>query len=120
MEQAINGEELQRPYIGIRYDTIDAQLALDEDLPVTSGAWVSTENDPTGRPPITPGSPAEAAGIEPGDIITAIDDTRIDVEHPLNAVLAQYGPGDTVTLEILRDGETISIDVTLAVRPANP
>ena len=42
------------------------------------------------------------------------------MEHPLNAVLAQYGPGDTVTLEILRDGETISIDVTLAVRPANP
>jgi 2-alkenal reductase len=120
MEQAINGDELQRPYIGIRYDTIDAQLALDEDLPVTSGAWVSTENDPTGRPPITPGSPAEAAGIEPGDIITAIDSTRIDIEHPLNAVLAQYSPGDTVTLEILRDGETLSIDVTLAVRPANP
>ena len=120
MEQAINGQELQRPYVGIRYDTIDAQLAKDEGLPVTSGAWVSTENDPTGRPPITPGSPAEAAGIEPGDIITAIDSTRIDIEHPLNAVLAQYSPGDTVTLEILRDGETLSIDVTLAVRPANP
>ncbi len=120
MDQAIRGDELQRPYIGIRYDTIDAQLAKDLSLPVTSGALVSEELDSTGRPPITPGSPAEAAGIAPGDIITAIGDTRIDAEHPLNAVLAGYAPGDTVTLEILRDGQTLLIDVTLAVRPVNP
>jgi S1-C subfamily serine protease len=120
MDQAIAGKELQRPYIGISYETIDAQLAKELSLPVTEGALVSRQPDPTGEPPIKPGSPAAAAGIEPGDIITAIGDTVIDTEHPLNAVLAQSSPGDTVTLKILRGGDAISIDITLAIRPANP
>ena len=120
MEQAIAGKELQRPYIGIRYEPIDAQLAKDLSLPVTEGALVSRQSDASGEPPIKPGSPAAAAGIEPGDIITAINETVIDTEHPLNAVLAQSSPGDTVTLKILRGGSSISIDVTLAIRPANP
>jgi S1-C subfamily serine protease len=120
MEQAIAGEELQRPFIGIRYEPIDAQLAKDQSLPVEEGALVSREADSAGRPPITPGSPAAAAGIQPGDIITGIDDITIDSEHPVNAVLAQYAPGDTVTLRVLRGGETLSIEVTLGVRPANP
>ena len=120
MAQATAGEELQRPFIGIRYEPIDAQLAKEEDLPVEQGALVSREADVTGRPPITAGSPAAAAGIQPGDIITAIDATIVDTEHPLNAVLAQYGPGDTVALTVLRGGETLTIDVTLGVRPANP
>jgi S1-C subfamily serine protease len=96
------------------------QVAKDESLPVKSGALVSKEADQNGNPPITPGSPAAAAGIQPGDIITAIGSTTIDGEHPLDAVLAQSAPGDTVTLSILRDGQQTSVDVTLAVRPSNP
>jgi S1-C subfamily serine protease len=120
MEQALGGKPLQRPYIGIRYEDIDAQLAKDESLPVKAGALVSRENDPNGNPPITPGSPAQAAGIQPGDIITAIGATTIDGEHPLDAVLAQSSPGDTVTLQVLRGGQSTAVDVTLAVRPNNP
>jgi S1-C subfamily serine protease len=120
MEQALTGRELQRPYIGIRYEDIDAQLAKEESLPVKEGALVSRDVDQNGNPPITRGSPAEAAGIQPGDIITAIGATKIDGEHPLDLVLSQSSPGDTVTLEVLRDGQTAEIDVTLAVRPNNP
>ena len=120
MEQALAGQELQRPYIGIRYEDIDAQLAKDLSLPVKEGALVSTENDQNGNPPITNGSPAQAAGIQPGDIITAIGQTTVDGEHPLDAVLAQSSPGDTVVLSVLRDGQPITVEVTLAVRPTNP
>jgi S1-C subfamily serine protease len=120
MEQAIAGKELQRPYIGIRYQAIDAQLAKEESLTVKEGALVSKTPDENGRPPITPGSPAAKAGIEPGDIVVAIGDTKIDSEHPLNAVLAQSSPGDTVSLQVLRGSETLTVNVTLAVRPANP
>jgi S1-C subfamily serine protease len=120
MQQALAGQQLQRPYIGIRYEDIDAQLAKNESLPVKVGALVSRDADQNGNPPITPGSPAEAAGIEPGDIITAIGKTKIDIEHPLDAVLAQSAPGDTVTLSILRAGQPTTVDVTLAVRPSNP
>ena len=120
MEQALAGRELQRPYIGIRYEDIDAQLAKDESLPVKEGALVSREADQSGNPPITAGSPAEAAGIQPGDIITAIGSTKIDLEHPLDLVLSQSSPGDTVLLQVLRDGQGQTIEVTLAVRPNNP
>jgi serine protease Do len=120
MEQAIAGKELQRPYIGIRYEDIDAQLAKDLGLSVKQGALVSRENDAQGRPPITPGSPAAAADIRPGDIIVSIGATTIDLEHPLDAVLAQSAPGDTVTLQILRGGQTLNVLVTLTVRPVNP
>ena len=121
MEQALAGQELQRPYIGIRYEDIDAQLAKDESLPVEEGALVSRDADQNGNPPITAGSPSpEAAGIQPGDIITAIGSTKIDSEHPLDVVLAQSSPGDTVPLTVLRDGRAATIEVTLAVRPTNP
>jgi serine protease Do len=120
MQQALAGKQLQRPYIGIRYEDIDTQLAKDDNLPVKQGALVSRDADQNGNPPITAGSPAEAAGIQPGDIITAIGQTTIDVEHPLDSVLAQSSPGDTIQLHVLRGGQELTVDVTLAVRPSNP
>ena len=119
MEQAKAGKPLARPYIGIRYESIDKQLAKTESLPVEKGAWISPKPDSTGKPAVNPGSPAEAAGIKPGDIIVAIGATTIDTEHPLNAVLAQNAPGDTVDLKILRAGQTLTISVTLGTRPPN-
>jgi S1-C subfamily serine protease len=119
MEQAKAGKQLARPYIGVRYTPIDKQVAKTESLPVDQGAWVSPKADSTGKPAITPGSPAEAAGIKPGDIIVAIGDTKIDTEHPLNAVLAQNAPGDKIDLKVLRDGKTLTISVTLGTRPAD-
>jgi S1-C subfamily serine protease len=120
MAQALAGKQLQRPYIGIRYEDINAQLAKEDNLPVKVGALVSREADQNGNPPITAGSPAEAAGIQPGDIITAIGQTKIDTEHPLDAVLAQNAPGDTIQLSILRGGQPTDVSVTLAIRPSNP
>jgi S1-C subfamily serine protease len=70
-------------------------------------------------PAIVEGSPAAAAGLADGDIITSISGITIDGEHPLDAVLTQFKPGDTVTLEVLRDGTTIRLDVTLGTRPGN-
>jgi S1-C subfamily serine protease len=117
MEQAKAGKQLARPYIGIRYEPIDKQLAKTESLPVEQGAWISPVTDSTGKPPVNPGSPAEAAGIKVGDIVVAIGNTTIDTEHPLNAVLAQNAPGDTVDVKVLRNGQTLTIPVTLGTRP---
>jgi S1-C subfamily serine protease len=119
MAQAKAGKQLARPYIGVRYTAIDKQVAKTESLPVDQGAWVSPKADSTGKPAVTPGSPAEAAGIKAGDIIVAIGSTTIDKEHPLNAVLAQNAPGDKVDLKVLRDGKTLTLSVTLGTRPAN-
>ena len=120
MQQAVAGQELARPYIGIRYVAIDVQLARDLDLPVENGAYV-TVLDPEGQPSeeeaVVPDGPAADAGIRDGDIILTLEGQPIDVEHPLNASLSQFAPGQTVTLEILRDGERQNVDVTLGTRP---
>ena len=118
MRQALAGQKLARPYIGIHYLQIDAQVAKTKKLPVEQGAWVNADATSNG-PSVVAGGPAAAAGIKDGDIITRIGDQAIDTLHPLDAVLSQYSPGDVVALTILRDGATIKIDVTLGVRPAN-
>ncbi len=67
---------------------------------------------------IVPGSPAEQAGLQAGDIITALNGTALDGAHPLDLVLSQSEPGQAVTLDVVRDGQTIEVSLTLGTRPA--
>ncbi len=123
MRQALAGEALARPSSGIQYYAIDAKLQKEQSLAAASGAWVRILDEATGTPTdgnaVKAGSPAHAAGIQTNDIVVAINGLAIDAEHPLDAVLTQFAPGDTITLEILRGTDRISVLVTLGVRPAN-
>jgi S1-C subfamily serine protease len=122
MAQALAGQALSRPYIGVRFQPIDARLQRARDLPVDKGALIGPGQTGAGDsvPGVTPGSPAEAAGLKEGDIIVQLEGTPIDAEHPLEAVLTSYGPGQTVTLTVLRNGERLTIKVTLGTRPEQP
>ena len=122
MQQAIAGQPLARPWIGIRYETIDLQLQQQLKLPVGQGAYVSGGQDASGasQPAVVVGSPADKAGVKEGDIVTSIEGQSIDGDHPLDAVLTQFAPGRTVTLEINRAGKTLELQLTLGTRPTNP
>jgi 2-alkenal reductase len=63
------------------------------------------------------GTPAADAGLLEGDIITAVNGEVIDAETSLLDVLFGHRPGDTITLTVLRDGETLSLDLVLGTRP---
>jgi S1-C subfamily serine protease len=117
MRQALDGEEIARPYIGIRYVPIDPALAEAQDLPVDFGALVSAANSGDA---IIPGSPAEAAGLRAGDIIVAVDGEQISGDTDLSMLLVEHAPGDTVTLRVLRDNSTTEVDVTLGILPREP
>ncbi len=122
MGQAVAGKELARPFIGIRYVQINAQLAEDLDLDVETGAYVrilDAEGRPTNEAAVVADGPAAQAGIETGDIIVSIDGQTVDTEHPLNAVLSQFAPNQTVVVQILRDGSSRNVSVTLGVRPSD-
>ncbi len=54
---------------------------------------------------VEPDGPADQAGLEAGDVITAIDETELDGEADLADVIAAYEPGDAVTLEVKQPGE---------------
>ncbi len=119
MAQALAGQPLARPYVGIRYEVIDLQLKEREGLPVDHGALIGPGRDGSGGelPAIVPGGPADKAGLRDGDIIVAINDRQIDAEHPLDAVLSGFAPGQSVEVHILRGGEALTLSVTLGTRP---
>lgn len=104
------------PYLGVRYVMIDDDYAKANDLPVTDGALVIRGND--GKTlAVVPGSPADKAGIEENDIITAVDGVKLDSTHQLATELRQKAVGDTVTLKILHDGAEKTVTATLEERP---
>ena len=114
MQQAVEGEEIARPWIGIYYVPISPALAEAEDLPVEYGALIATEG---GESAVFPGSPAEAAGLQDGDIIVAIDGEEIGPGADLSMLIVPFSPGDTITLRVLRDSSTSEFDVTLGELP---
>ncbi len=118
MQQALAGEKLARPFIGIAYVLVDRGLAADFSLPVTSGAWVHKE-DSSGNSieAVDAGSPGEKAGIKTGDIITSVEGQTIDAFHRLEDLLVQYAPGRTISLQVYRAGGTVTVQVTLGTRP---
>ena len=117
MAQALDGQPLARPYMGVRYLAVDAQLAAERSLSIDFGALIADSPDGS-QPGVVPDGPADKAGLREGDVITAIDGTRIETRTPLEDLLAQHAPGDTITLEVVRDGRTVTVSLTLGTRPA--
>jgi putative serine protease PepD len=65
---------------------------------------------------VEPGSPADQAGIEEGDVILSIDDQAITGRAGMIAVVRDAQPGETIDITLERDGETITTEATLAER----
>ncbi len=108
--QLIATGQVQHPFIGVSYNAVDSTVAGQLGLKVTQGAVVMS---------VTSGSPAERAGLQQNDVITAIDGQKIDQDHSLVTVLFTHKSGDTVTLTINRNGAELQVKLTLAVNPSS-
>lgn len=91
----------------------------DEDQPVPKPRAEQRSQPPVGALllEIVPGSPADEAGLQADDIIVAIDGIPINRNHPLPDILAQYKPGDRVTVHFWRADQMDSVRVTLGKHP---
>ena len=67
---------------------------------------------------VVSGSPADKAGLQAGDVITAIDGKQIATADDLTALVNSYKPGDKAALTVDRNGSTKSISVTFGTRPS--
>lgn len=103
-KQLMQGETPSHAQLGVTTATVDAQAAQQYGLKVDAGAYVNS---------VTSGGAAEKAGIETGDIITKLGDSTISSASDLVIAVRSHNPGDTVTVEVNRDGETKSFNVTL-------
>lgn len=116
-EQLIANGRVRYPFLGVSYLMIDGQLASELGLPVQNGALIRPNSSGSGA--VQPGTAAARAGLQAGDIITALAGTRLDGNNSLRQLLLQHKPGDTVSLSFLRDGREQTIEVTLGERPNN-
>jgi S1-C subfamily serine protease len=105
-----------RPYLGVRYVLIDADLSKKNQLPVDYGALV-VRGDQRGELAIVPGSPADKAGIVENDIILEADGQKVDADHPLSGVVIRHKVGDTVSFKLYHKGDTTTVKVTLVEIP---
>jgi S1-C subfamily serine protease len=118
INQAIAGQPLTRPFLGVRYVAVDEGVQQREKLTIDHGVLLKKQLGDSGevRPAVEPGSPAAKAGLREGDVIVGIEDQAIDFKHPLEIVVVQFEAGDTVTLHIVRDGQERDITVKLGKR----
>lgn len=118
IDQVVKTGQFSRPYLGVQYVQLTADLADEFNLKVRNGAFIAPSNDPS-NPSVIAGSPAAQAGLRTNDVITQVNGTNIDQTHSLTALLAQHKPGDKINLIVLRDGKTIHISVALGTAPAS-
>jgi len=115
MEQALAGEELQRPWIGVYFVPVTKQLAEEENLSVDEGVLIDSSREEI--PAVFPDSPAEAAGLQAGDVIVAVDGEPVNAEDDLSEHVLKRSPGDTLSLRVMRGDQPQEIEVTLGVLP---
>ena len=103
-----NGYVTNKPYIGITPQNMTAQMAQQYRYDVTQGVFVCS---------VEPGSAAEKAGLQMGDVITKIDDKTITSYEDLVAAKKSYSAGDTATFTIYREGQTQTVELTFDAAP---
>lgn len=101
---------IRRPFLGVRYVTINPMLQRRFRLSAQAGAFVLREGVP-GRPAIIQNSPAERAGIQEGDIILSFNNTALDEKTSIEDVLDTIEIGVNVPVTILREGKECLLTV---------
>ena len=91
-----------RPSVGVLMDNVSQDATLRYGIP--AGAYISA---------VLPRSCAEKAGLQTGDIVTAVDDTAITSSDQLKSAIKNYKAGDEVTFTVYRDGKNETLHLTL-------
>jgi serine protease Do len=108
VERLISGGKVTRGYLGIDLQDITPGLAQSFNLPNQNGALVGY---------VRSGTPADKAGIKPGDVIIAFNGMAVSDAHGLQLAVSQSDPGSPATVKLIRDGAQKSVNVALAELP---
>ena len=110
VQQLKENGSVTRGWIGVQIQAVTPDLADNLGLKSESGALVAETQA---------NSPAAAAGVKAGDVVTAVDGEKVADPHDLARRIAELGPKKTATLAIIRNGAPMTIDVTLGSMPAD-
>jgi serine protease Do len=110
MDDIIRYGKVRRPVLGIAIDDVTPEDAQAAGLKTITGVKVGGFN-PSDE------SPAEKAGVEPGDVIVAIDGKAVDRVSALQRIVRTHEPGETVAIDVMRYGNRKSFRVKLSEAP---
>jgi serine protease Do len=110
MEDLIKTGKVSRGYLGVQIRSLDDGLAKQFKVPDTGGALAQD---------ITASGPADKAGLKVGDVIRKLNGQVIPDADQLTAQVTNLSPGEVATLDILRDGQPMTLKVTLGERPSD-
>jgi len=106
-DQLIESGEARHPYLGVSVSDLTPEVADRFGASAESGALIAE---------VEPGGPADAVGLESGDVVTALGSAEIRSSGDLLSALRRYGPGETVEMTVVRGDEESRLAVRLGER----
>jgi len=110
--------KIVRPYLGIRYVPITADMQQANNLSVDYGVLVKAGTD-ANQLAVIPGSPADKAGIVENDIILEVDGVKLDDKTSLASIVREKNVGQVINLTILHKGVQKTVSVSLEAAKDN-
>jgi len=104
LERLVADGTVRRGYLGVLIQPVTPELAKAFELPDTRGALVGG---------VSPGAPAEKAGIKEGDVITEVNGRKATDSQNVRLLISQILPGTKVSLKIVRDGKEQTVSAML-------
>jgi serine protease Do len=109
VEQLRKGQEIERGYLGVNLQPMNDDLAASLGLQRNRGEIVQV---------VTEDSPAQRAGLKAGDIIVSVNGREVSSDQTVSFLVANLAPGESVPVEVLREGRRLTINTTLGKRPS--
>jgi Do/DeqQ family serine protease len=110
MDQLVKTGKVVRGYMGAGIQEVTPELARAFNLKSPSGAAITR---------VEPGSPAEKAGLQSGDVVTAVNGEAVADHNALRLRISRTAPGTTVRLTVNREGKEMQLPVTLGTLPTD-
>ncbi|MDQ2763250.1 MAG: Do family serine endopeptidase [Pseudomonadota bacterium] len=108
-KQLMSGEAIRRGYIGATIESLSDELAGSWGLAGRKGAVVAD---------LVPGGPAQRAGLEPGDVVVAVNGQRVTSNSEMTREIAKVRAGDVARLDLFRSGRERTVDIHTGLRPS--
>ena len=104
-----DGVEIERGYLGVSIQPVTDDLADSLGVPQNQGEFIQS---------VQPGEAADKAGIRAGDIVTKVNGKDVTPDQTLSYLVANIAPGTAIPIELVREGETRRVTVTVGKRPS--
>ena len=111
MEQIVKTGGVTRGWVGIEVQELTPELAESFKLGSTDGALIAG---------VMRGSPAEKAGIKPGDVLVKVAGKQVKDAQVMLELIAALQPGSSSRFNLKRDGRDLAVDITIGKRPRPP